>query len=191
MLGPAPANYSQPEVVVVRFRRHGRKLAPPVIALVVIAAAAGFWVGALPSAWMNLGAGAAAILLALLLGVLPILSWLAHRTTVTTRRVILRRGLFSRHRSEVALGRVREVRSRRGLLQRVWGAGDIDLLHGAESLRLADVPGSERIADALHDLMERNYEHSTRMEQRLANLPVQEAPPAPQGRTDQGTVSFW
>ena len=192
MLGPAPVSYAQPEVVVLRFRRHGRRLVPPVLALVVIAAAAGFWVGALPAAWMNLAAGAGALLLALLLGVLPVFSWLAHRTTVTTRRVILRQGLFSRHRSEVSFGRVREVRSRRGLSQRVWGSGDIDLLHGAESLRLTDVPGSERVADALQDLMARNYEHATRVEQRLANLPAPQLPGPTAAQPEQaGPVSFW
>lgn len=192
VLGPAPASYSQPEIVVLRFRRHGRRLVWPVLALIAIAGAAGFWVGALPAAWMNLAAAAGGILLALLLGVLPVFSWLAHRTTVTTRRVIRRQGLFSRQRSEVPLGRVREVRSRRGLGQRVWGAGDIELLHGAESLTLVDVPGSERVADALQELMERNYEHSARVEQRLANLPGAAAAPAaalPQGQA--GPVSFW
>jgi membrane protein YdbS with pleckstrin-like domain len=177
VLGPAPASYSQPEVVVLRFRRHGRRLVWPVLALLAIAGAAGFWVGALPAAWMNLAAAAGGILLALLLGVLPVFSWLAHRTTVTTRRVIRRQGLFSRQRSEVSLGRVREVRSRRGLGQRVWGAGDIELLHGA---------------DALQELMERNYEHSARVEQRLANLPGAAAAPAAAIPQDQaGPVSFW
>lgn len=195
MLGPAPASYSQPEVVVLRFRRHGRRLGPPVLALIVIAAAAGFWVGALPEPWMNAAAGLGAGLLALILGVLPVLGWLAHRTTVTTRRVIVRRGLFSRHRSEVPLSRVREVRSRRGLLQRMWAAGDIELLHGPERLRLSDVPGSEGVADALQELMERNYEHSTRMEQRLAGLPGIERGAAPSGSSPDaeqgGPVAFW
>lgn len=172
ILGPAPASYSQPEVAVIRFRRHGRRLVPPVIVLLAVAAAAGYWVGALPAAWMNLLAGAGAALLGLLLGVLPVLAWLAHRTTVTTRRVIVRRGLFVHQRSEVSLGRVREVRTRRGLLQRLRGSGDIELLHGAESLRLDDVPGVQRIADALRELMERNYEHATRVQQRLAAQPA-------------------
>lgn len=168
ILGPAPASYTQPEAVVLRFRRHGRRLVPPVIALVAVAAAAGYWVGGLPAAWMNLLAGAVAALLGVALGVLPVLAWLAHRTTVTTRRVIVRRGLFVHQRSEVALGRVREVKTRRGVLQRLRGAGDIELLHGAESLRLEDVPGAQGVADALRELMERNYAHATRVQQRLS-----------------------
>ncbi|MFT4233003.1 MAG: PH domain-containing protein [Leucobacter sp.] len=171
ILGPAPASYSQSEVAVLRFRRHGRRLVPPVLVLIVLSAAAGYWVGALPELWMNLLAAFVALVLGLLLGVLPVLAWLAHRTTVTTRRVIVRQGLFVHERSELPLDRVREVRTRRGPLQRMRGAGDIELLHGAESLRLEDVPGAQDIADALRELMERNYEHATRVQQRLAAMP--------------------
>lgn len=164
LLGPAPANVAQPEVVVLRFRRHGLRLVPPVLALLIIAAAAGYWVGALPAAWQNLLAAAGAAALALLVGIGPILNWLTRRTTITSRRVIVRHGLFVRHRSEVSLARVREVRTHRGLGQRLWGTGTIDLVHGAESLRLAGVPGVAHVAEALQELMERNYEHATRVQ---------------------------
>jgi len=76
--------------------------------------------------------------------------------------VIVRSGLFVRNRSEVPLSRVREVRIRRSLAQRFWGASDIVLLVGNESVRVGDVPGAEAVAEALQDLMERNYAHATR-----------------------------
>lgn len=72
------------EVSLLRLRRHGRHLALPVLVLVAVAAAAGFWVGGLPEAWMNWLAGLGALALALLLGVGPILSWMTNRTTVTS-----------------------------------------------------------------------------------------------------------
>ncbi|UOR00984.1 PH domain-containing protein [Leucobacter allii] len=192
LLGPAPASLAQPEVVVLRFRRHGIRLVPPLVVLVAIAAAAGYWVGALPAIWMNLLAGAGAILLGLGLGVVPVLGWLARRTTVTSRRVIVRRGLLARHRSELALSRVREVRSRRGLGQRMRGSGDIELLHGAESLRLEDVPGAERVGDALQELMERNYEHATRAQLQYGGAPGSQAP-GQAGRPSAGDpgARFW
>lgn len=160
-LGPVPASFSRPEVVVVRFRRHGQRLVFPVLVLVTVAAATGYWVGALPSTWGNIAAAAGAVLLALLFGIIPILTWLTRRTTVTTRRVIVRSGFFIRHRSEVMLARVREVKSSRGLAQRMRGSGDIVLLHGVERTVLSDVPGAEGVVDALQELSERNYEHST------------------------------
>lgn len=181
VLGPAPERYARPEVVVLRFRRHGRRLALPVLVLIAIAAAAGFWVGVLPEEWMNLLAAAGAAVMGLLLGVFPILAWLAQRTTVTTRRVIVRGGFFVRHRSEVALARVREVRSRRSVGQRMCGAGDIDLLSGTERTVLADVPGVERVVDALQELSERNFEHSTQSLHRLAGEPGFGAPGASPG----------
>lgn len=190
-LGPAPASYARPEVVVLRFRRHGRRLILPVLVLLIIAAAAGFWVGALPAAWMNLAAAAAAILLGLLLGVFPVLAWLSQRTTVTSRRVIVRGGFFVRHRSEVALARVREVRSRRSIGQRMCGSGDIDLLFGTERSVLSDVPGVERVVDALQELSERNYEHSTQSLHRLAGesgYAVPGSPPAPFPGTMPGSM---
>lgn len=157
VLGPPPAQLSEPEVIVLRVRPHARRLLLPVLVVVAVAAASGFWVGALPDAWMNVLAGMGAVALIVLVGLLPLLSWLTHRTTVTSRRVIVRSGLFVRHRSEVQLGRVREVRTRRGLQQRLWGASDIELMFGAESVVVKDVPGAAVVAEALQDLMERNY----------------------------------
>lgn len=170
-LGPAPASYTRPEVIVLRFRRHGSHLTFPVVVLLAVAAAAGYWVGALPAPWMNALAGVGAAAIGLLFGVFPILAWLAQRTTVTTRRVIVRSGFFVRHRSEVAFARVREVRSRRNVAQRMRGSGDIDLLVGIERVVLKDVPGVEGVIDALQELSERNYEHSTHALHRLAGEP--------------------
>lgn len=162
VLGPPPAQLSEPEVIVLRIRPHGRRLLFPALAVAAIAAATGFWVGALPEEWMNVLAGLGAAVLAVVLGLLPLVSWLTCRTVITSRRVIVRGGLFVRHRSEVQLSRVREVRTRRGMLQRMWGASDIDLMFGAEAVTLQDVPGAADVAEALQDLMERNYAHATR-----------------------------
>lgn len=171
VLGPAPADYGQQEVVVLRFRRHGRRLVPPVLVLIGVAAAAGYWVGALPQGWMNLAAAGGAIAVALLLGLFPVLGWLTYRTTVTTRRVIQHHGVFSRHRSEVSFVRIREVRTRRTVVQRMFRAGDVDLFVGAERTTITDVPGVLAAADALQELVERNYAHATRVERRFGQRP--------------------
>lgn len=172
VLGPAPAAYAQPEVIVLRFRRHGSRLVLPVIALVAVAAAAGYWVGSFGDSWLDLTAAAVAAALAFLLGLMPILTWLAGTTTVSTRRVIVRRGLFVRSRSELPLSRVREVRTRRSPLQRILGAGDVLLFHGAETLRLESVPAATKLADALQDLMERNFAQAERAERAAFGQPL-------------------
>lgn len=147
------------ETVIVRLRRHGRRLVPPVLLLILLAAASGFWVGALPEAWMNWAAGLGAIAIALLLGAGPILAWLNNRVIVTDRRVIVRQGFLVQRRAEVPISRVREVRSRRGIVQRMFGSGDVELLVGAdEPTILRDVPAPALLADALQELIERNYD---------------------------------
>lgn len=147
------------ETVIVRLRRHGRRLVPPVLLLILLAAASGFWVGALPEAWMNWAAGLGAIAIALLLGVGPILAWLNNRVIVTDRRVIVRQGFLVQRRAEVPISRVREVRSRRGIVQRMFGSGDVELLVGAdEPTILRDVPAPALLVDALQELIERNYD---------------------------------
>jgi len=147
----------QVEVPVLSLRRHGRHLTLPVLLLIAIAAAAGFWVGTLPEPWLNWAAGIGAAVLALLLGVAPILGWLATRTTITNRRVIQRSGFFVHHRSEVPLSRVRGVRSTRGPVQRLFGSGDVELLVADESTVLSDVPGCAIVVDALQELIERDF----------------------------------
>lgn len=147
------------ETVIVRLRRHGRRLVPPVLLLILLAAASGFWVGALPEAWMNWAAGLGAIAIALLLGAGPILAWLNNRVIVTDRRVIVRQGFLVQRRAEVPISRVREVRSRRGIVQRMFGSGDVELLVGAdEPTILHDVPAPALLVDALQELIERNYD---------------------------------
>ena len=153
---------SRPEVIVLRLRRHGRRLTLPVLALFVLAIGSGIWIGALPEVWINLMVAAGAALLLIGLVVLPLLFWLTERITVTTRRLILRRGIFSRHRSEIQLSRVREVSSRQSLVQRVFRSGDIEFHIGSEARLIPDVPAVERTVDALQALIERNYAETLR-----------------------------
>lgn len=148
----------QVEKPVLRVRRHGRALTLPVVVMVATAAASGFFVGALDEPWMNWLAGAAALVLFLALGVAPVLSWLSNRVVVTNRRVIIRRGLLVHHRNEVSLARVREVRSRRGPLQQLFGSGDIELIVGTETpTRLLDVAQPTIIVNALQTLIEQDF----------------------------------
>ncbi|MGJ0202626.1 PH domain-containing protein [Leucobacter sp. gxy201] len=161
--GAAPFEPLEPESVVLRIRRHGRVLVLPVVALIAIAGAAGYWVGSFAEGWKNLAAAGGAVALALVLGIAPVLAWSTRRITVTNRRVIFRHGVFVRHRAELPFSRVREVRTRRGPVQRVFGSGHIDLYVGSERTTMHDVPGAALVNDALQELVERGYEHSTGM----------------------------
>lgn len=150
----------RPEVVVLQLRRHGRRLTFSVIALFAIAVASGVWIGSFTSEWLNILAAIAAALALVLFVVFPLLLWLTERITVSTKRIILRRGIFVRHRSELPLSRVREVRSRHSLIQRMFGSGDIEIFVGTEARLVPDVPAVDLAVDALQALIERNYEES-------------------------------
>lgn len=172
------------EKPILSVRRQGRRLTLPVLLLVLLAAASGYFVGTFPEAWMNWASGLGAIALALLLGVGPVLGWLANRITVTNRRVIVRRGFFVHRRSEMPLSRIREVRTKRGLLQRLFGSGDIELLVGVDSpIVLRDVPGPDGIVDALHELIEQNY-----LIDGPAQPPAWTGPGAPYGQAPYGVA---
>lgn len=148
----------QIELPILSLRKHGRVLTLPVLVLLALAAAAGYFVGRFSESWMNWAAGLGAIALALLLGIGPLLSWLVNRSTITTRRVVLRRGFFVHRRTEIPLSRIREVRLKRGPIQRMFKSGDVELVVGAEAPTvLRGVPGVIAVADALQELIEADY----------------------------------
>lgn len=157
-LRPASEASLRPEIAVARLRRHASILTLPVIVLLGTAFAAGLFIGTLPEAWMNWLAVAVALLLIVALVLLPLSIWLGNTTTITTRRIIVRRGLLTRTRTEVPLGRIREIRVRASLWQRLFRAGKIQLVTDLEQpVELIDVPGVNGVVDMLHELLDRTY----------------------------------
>ncbi|MHC2999643.1 PH domain-containing protein [Microbacterium sp. HJ5] len=165
-----------PELRVARFRGHARRLTWSALVLIAVAGAVGFFYGNLPAPlenWMLL-AGAAAIIL--LLVVLPFLSWWAHVYTITTRRVLERSGVFGARRRELDHVRGYAIQVRRGLLQRMWGAGTLTLTNGVDApLRLVNVPSVELVHEALVDQVEVNQI----LAHRDAQPPLPPPPPPP------------
>jgi len=164
-----------PELRVARFRGHARRLTWSAIVLVAVAGATGYLYGNLPAPFENWMMLTAAAVVVLFLVLLPFLSWWSHVYTITTRRVLERWGIFGVHRRELSHVRGYTVQERRGLLQRMWGAGTLVLSNGVDQpLRLADVPSVALVHEALVDQVEVN--------QILAHRDAQsfpQAPPAP------------
>jgi len=144
-----------PERVVARVRRHARVLVLPVLVLLVVAAGAGYAVGFVDESWQLLAVGAGALLVVVLGCLLPYLAWLTGRTTITTRRIIMRHGVFVRVRNEVAHARVREVTVRKSPGQSMFNSGDVFVDIGQEKpVVLRDLPKPQLVQSALHELME-------------------------------------
>jgi uncharacterized membrane protein YdbT with pleckstrin-like domain len=90
--------------------------------------------------------------------VLPYLAWLTSRTTITTRRVIVRRGLFVRVRRELWHRRGYDVQVSRSWIQGVIGSGDVRLETGHEvPVVVPDVPAPLAVQAALHELMAESH----------------------------------
>lgn len=145
------------ELLVARFRSHARRLFWSALVLIGACGATTLLYGNLTPPfenWMLLVAAAGAIVL---LAVVPFLVWLSRTYTITTRRVIVREGMGSRRRRELSHTRGYSIAVRRGLLQRMWGAGTITLSNGVDApLRLVNVPSVNLVHEALADQVEVN-----------------------------------
>lgn len=150
-----PTGAARPESVIARLRPHGRAIFWPCVALIAIAAAAGYFAGRLPEAWENLAVLGLAALLVFLLWVLPVLAWLGRNYTITTRRVILRSGILVRVRQEILHSRSYDVTVRRTGLQSLFRSGDVRINAGLDHpVVLRDVPNADAVQAALHDLVD-------------------------------------
>jgi membrane protein YdbS with pleckstrin-like domain len=150
-----PVRPAGPETVLLRIRPHARRLTMPVLVLFATVTAFGYFGGRFPEEWQNWGALGLACALVFFATLLPFFAWLGHRTTVTSRRVIARRGIVVRQRQDVYLARVTDVRLRRTPLQAAFASGDVRVVAGPDlTVVLHDVPSARLVADLLGDLTE-------------------------------------
>lgn len=170
-LMPAPGAPT-PELRVARFRPHARRLVWPTLVVVAVAGATGYYFDNLPAGFENWMLVAAASTLVFLFALLPFLGWWTHVYTITTRRVIERTGVFVTRRRELSHVRGYTIGMRRGILQRMWGAGTLTLSNGVDApLRLVNVPSAVLVHEVLVDQVEVN--------QILAHRDAQPLPPGP------------
>lgn len=150
------AEPGQREVVVARLRPHARALFWPSLLLIAVCAALGYFGSRFDEAWQNLTVLGVAVALIVLGWLLPLLSWLARNYTITSRRIIVRSGVFVRERRELLYSRAFDVTVRQGALQSMFRSGDVVVNPGGEGrLVLRDVPSVDLVQESIHDLMER------------------------------------
>lgn len=170
-LMPAPGAPT-PELRVARFRPHARRLVWSALVVIAVAGATGYFFDNLPAGFENWMLVAAAGAVVFLFALLPFLAWWTHVYTITTRRVIERTGIFVARRRELSHVRGYTIGMRRGILQRMWGAGTLTLSNGVDApLRLVNVPSAALVHEVLVDQVEVN--------QILAHRDAQPLPPGP------------
>jgi uncharacterized membrane protein YdbT with pleckstrin-like domain len=169
---PAEAPGPAPEGVIARLRPHARVLFLPSLALIVICGLGGWFAGRFDEAWQNQAVLIGAAVLAILLWVLPLLVWLGRHYTITTRRIIIRRGLLVRTRQELMHTRGYDLTVRKSGVQSLFGSGDVLINTGLDRpVVLWDVPGADLVQSTLHDLMEENLNAVARMRQQEQTAP--------------------
>jgi uncharacterized membrane protein YdbT with pleckstrin-like domain len=94
------------------------------------------------------------LLIALAAAVLGMTSIARRYTTwsLTSDRLIERRGVLASHRREMELADVRSIEVDRSLTQRIIGLGDVMIASAASSdflIRLTDIPDPEHVAEML------------------------------------------
>lgn len=157
MTGPVDTTgpHRLPEQVIVRLRPHARRVFFPNVLLPVIVGAASWGAFTVDELWQVFAVLAAAVGLVLLFWAVPMVRWLNTRYTLTTRRMIIQRGLLARHRTELLHSRGYDVAVRQAGLQVLFRSGDVLINTGLDRpVMLRDVPSARLVQSALSDLME-------------------------------------
>ena len=139
------------EKVVFSAHAHWKNLVGPVLVTLLAGGAVAYGLLVLvPSpqdeAWQRWTIVVVAILLTAIFGVWPFLGWLGSTDTLTTRRLISRRGIISREGKDLPIDRVQSVSYRRSLLDRMLGCGTLIVQTAGETsdVELYDVARIER-----------------------------------------------
>ncbi|CAN5555124.1 hypothetical protein BH09ACT4_BH09ACT4_17570 [soil metagenome] len=146
-----------PEAIVARLRPHARVLFWPSLTLIVVIAATSYFFGSFAAAWANIAVLAGGGVLVIVAFLAPFFSWLGRSYTITTRRIVLRRGLLVRTRQELLHSRGYDVTVRQNGLQQLFRSGDVLINTGLDHpVVLHDIPSADLVQSALHELMERS-----------------------------------
>jgi uncharacterized membrane protein YdbT with pleckstrin-like domain len=145
------------ETLVLVLRRHVKTLFVPFLVLVVVLAVVAALVvftpaGAEPWAWAVIGIVAGLVLLRWV--VWPFLVWRHTIHAITTRRLILRTGVFNRQGHDMPLTRLNDVSFEHTLWERMLGCGTLVVESAGErgQLTLNDIPKVELVQRTLYRL---------------------------------------
>ncbi|GAB3238064.1 PH domain-containing protein [Kineosporia babensis] len=141
------------EELVLVLRRHIKVIAWPILLLLLILAL----VGAsflLDQPLVTLIAAGIGLLAALRWVLWPIVVWWNEIYVLTTKRLILRRGVFNRSGHDMPLSRLNEVSFEHSLIERMLGCGTLKVENASDGgpLVLTDIPKVELVQRSLYEL---------------------------------------
>jgi uncharacterized membrane protein YdbT with pleckstrin-like domain len=147
------------EEIVLSMRTHAKALILPAVVLIVLAALGGFFTAILGDSstegWVVVAIWVLVVLGMLVWSVAPFVRWLTTEYTITSKRVLLTSGVFTRKGRAIPLYRVNDVTFEKGLLDRMLGCGTLVISDASEQtgMRLSDVPRIEWVHRQLTDLV--------------------------------------
>jgi len=146
---------SDDEELVLVLRRHMKVILWPIVLLILILALIGatFLIDQIIVTLIVAGLG---LIVALRYVFWPILVWWNETYAVTTKRLILRRGVFNRSGHDMPLSRLNEVSFEHSLFERMLGCGTLNVENASEGgpLVLTDIPKVELVQRTLYELSE-------------------------------------
>jgi uncharacterized membrane protein YdbT with pleckstrin-like domain len=162
------------EVLVLVLRPHIKRLVGPVLLLLVIAPLAGYLAALVPDGalapWLRAAVAVAVGLVLLRWTLWPFLVWWNTVYAVTSRRLVMRQGVFSRSGHDMPLTRLNDVSFSHGMIERMLGCGTLVVESAGEhgQILLRDIPRVESVQATLFRLVE---EEQRRLERNERNQP--------------------
>ncbi|MFR9731067.1 PH domain-containing protein [Saccharopolyspora sp. MS10] len=161
------------EHVVVHTHPHWKMLVLPVLLfLVVIGGGAYLAALAAGSAWelpMWIALGVVGGVLVIWWTLAPLVRWRTTHFVVTSRRLMVREGVFTRSGVDIPMWRINSVRFNHGIVDRMFGCGTLVVESASdEPLEFDDIPRVEQVHTLLYREVNDGSEHDDqdRWEQR-------------------------
>lgn len=85
-----------------------------------------------------------------------IISWRAVRYRLTTRRVMIKRGIFRKKKIYMPYNMIQDINVSQGILERIFRAGDIEISGGHEHTQVVmkDIPNPHQVDNTINRLMQ-------------------------------------
>jgi uncharacterized membrane protein YdbT with pleckstrin-like domain len=143
------------EQIVMHKHPHWKMLVLPVLVLLLVVGVGSF-LGSLVrnqswALWAWIAIAVVGLVLIAWLVVRPLVRWRTTHFVVTSRRVLVREGLISRHGIDIPMSRINSVQFRHTIVERLLGCGTLIIESASdEPLEFADIPGVERVHALLY-----------------------------------------
>lgn len=168
-MGFSDKHLSDDEQVIFHLHTHVKALIVPVVVLLVAAAGVGFGLGALPDDELIGTVGRWALVIvgvvALFAWVIwPFLTWLTTTYTITSERLVTRRGIITRTGRDIPLRVINDVAYEMQLNDRVLRCGTLVVSAASEQgqVRLDDVPRVQQVQLRLSELVREAHDEDDR-----------------------------